>query len=931
VTSAQKAWDITVSGGDLAEYDGDVVFGFASDAVITDTSTAAKQFVVTNDTVTITLDNTKPSAATSAPTSTEGPTISSVEYSDGIPVVVSLASTNAVAGDTLELKLGGASFATPLTHTLTADDITAGTVSLTVAADSLGEDGTKLLTSVVTDQAGNVGTASSALTLTLDTTAPTALSAPTSSEGPLISATEYSDGVPVAVSLGNLTTGAALELFVDGTSAGTHTLTSSDKGSYSFTLANDSLGSDGAKAITVKATDAAGNTSAASEALALTLDTTAPTLSSLAINTPTTANTNANTLVYRATFSEVVTGVQSGDFVLTLTDTSGTDVTADKDVSIGTPVKVSDGVYDVTVSGSGTDLSNFNGNVTLGIKDGVSITDTAGNAFVKPTTTATYTIDNVAPSAASAAPSASTAGTTVNAAEHAAGFSVTASLAGTNAVKGDSIELKVGGASFSTPLKHTLTQANIDAGSYTFTLASSSLGSDGLKQLTSVVTDAAGNIGLASAAYAITLDGTAPTASAAPTATAANDGVINAVENNNGFEVKVSLVDTLAKTGDVVEILRGGSSFDVPLTKTLSDSDITAKSVTLTVAANTLGDDGSKSLTSTITDAAGNTSAQSSALTFTLNSGSAPKITYSAKQFYEKSSNDGAISNSITLSLTGATFAGDDDSTIPSTAYTVSNLPTGLTVKLVKTSDTTATLSLTGNAATHANANDVSNLTLALKSAAFDGTDASGVTNATVNNLSINFADLRTESANWMVQGNPAVGTSGDDIIYGAATSSTTDAVILPGDGADTIIIGNESNLGSTLIQITSVDHGPNYVVGFKGGQVEGGSGDQLDLSGIANLSDSLSTGLSLSSDFSDNNVFIFNSTSIKIADAAAAIAADSDVTAQQGFIVIKDVDNNGMTTVYHSTDLAGDGVETALVMLSGTTIGSLISDNLIV
>ena len=87
---------------------------------------------------------------------------------------VSLAGTGALAGNSVELLLGGASLAHVVTHTLTGGDITAGSVDLTVTSGDLGTDGTKTLTARVTDAAGNVGTAGGSLSITLDTAAPAA-------------------------------------------------------------------------------------------------------------------------------------------------------------------------------------------------------------------------------------------------------------------------------------------------------------------------------------------------------------------------------------------------------------------------------------------------------------------------------------------------------------------------------------------------------------------------------------------------------------------------------------------------------------------------------------------------------------------------------------------------------------------------------------
>src|SRR5207244_625502 len=76
------------------------------------------------------------------------------------------------AGDTVELKLGGGSLTHPVLHTITAGDVAAGSVQLTVTAGDLGADGSKSFTAVFADAAGNTST-TSALSITFDTTAPT--------------------------------------------------------------------------------------------------------------------------------------------------------------------------------------------------------------------------------------------------------------------------------------------------------------------------------------------------------------------------------------------------------------------------------------------------------------------------------------------------------------------------------------------------------------------------------------------------------------------------------------------------------------------------------------------------------------------------------------------------------------------------------------
>jgi hypothetical protein len=366
--------------------------------------------------------------------------------------------------------------------------------------------------------------------------------------------------------------------------------------------------------------------------------------------------------------------------------------------------------------------------------------------------------------------------------------------------------------------------------------------------------------------------------------------------------------------------------------------------VTLDIPADSLGEQGDKSLTALITDKADNTSSASTALEFSLDLGAAPKISYSAKQFYESLDNDGSVDNTLTISLSGATFAGAvGDILVKGSQYTVSNLPTEgtLNTRLVKASDTTLTLSLTGSASKNLNADDVSNLTITFKDSAFQGTSASAIQNVATADLKINFAsDTATSKVMIYEPGTP--GTTGDDIIYvksDADLVSQESAIVVAGDGSDTIDIslGTSTSNGSAEIQIAQLDHGPDYIVGFKAGANATG-GDVLNLDGIIsdNNTVSVKTGLSAAStDFgtSATNVFIFDSTTISIATAAEKIAGDADIAdGADGFIVIKDSSKGGLVSVYHSDDLGADGgTETLVAMLSGTTIGSLIAENLLI
>lgn len=119
-----------------------------------------------------------------------------------------------------------------------------------------------------------------------------------------------------------------------------------------------------------------------------TIDLTPPDFTSIARLTPTAQSTNADSLVFRATFSESVVNVNDADFTVT-----GTSATI-------SGISGSGSQYDITLSGG--DLATLDGTVGLSLAGGQNIADTAGNALTgsAPATSETYTLDNLAPTVA---------------------------------------------------------------------------------------------------------------------------------------------------------------------------------------------------------------------------------------------------------------------------------------------------------------------------------------------------------------------------------------------------------------------------------------------------------------------------------------------------------------------------------------------------
>jgi hypothetical protein len=116
------------------------------------------------------------------------------------------------------------------------------------------------------------------------------------------------------------------------------------------------------------------------------VDNTPPSLLSFTRQDPTGNPTNADTLVFRAIFSEEISNVHGTDFTVAGSTASVNDVSP-----------VSGSVYDLTVSGG--DLAYYSGVVGLSPAEGRNITDLAGNQLPAgtPTINEDYTLDNEAP------------------------------------------------------------------------------------------------------------------------------------------------------------------------------------------------------------------------------------------------------------------------------------------------------------------------------------------------------------------------------------------------------------------------------------------------------------------------------------------------------------------------------------------------------
>ncbi|MEM6777462.1 MAG: ELWxxDGT repeat protein, partial [Planctomycetota bacterium] len=183
----------------------------------------------------------------------------------------------------------------------------------------------------------------------------------------------------------------ASDFVVDGTTAGITNVTSVDARRYDITVSGGDLaGLNGTVGLNVSnannITDLAGNALTAGEPSTdetYSVDNTAPQVQSFTRQTPMVEVTGADSLVFRATFNEAVTNVDSGDFSVNGTTTA----------TVANVASAGATAYDITVSGG--DLADFNGVVGLDFAT-TDITDLAGNPFVaaEPSTDETFTVDN---------------------------------------------------------------------------------------------------------------------------------------------------------------------------------------------------------------------------------------------------------------------------------------------------------------------------------------------------------------------------------------------------------------------------------------------------------------------------------------------------------------------------------------------------------
>lgn len=307
--------------------------------------------------------------------------------------VGTLSSTDATPGDTFTYALvtgdgdtDNASFAI-VGNQLQAIDPSAMTA------------GSKSIRVQTTDAAGNTYVEQMSVTVTTNPTVTITSSASTLKAGETATLTFTFSETPSGFEDGDIT-------IAGGTLSGLTVDSGNDK-VYTATFTPDANAQSLSGSLSIAAgtfKNASDQDNLASNTLTISGDTLRPTITSIERQTPALETTNADTLVYRVTFSEAVTSLDTGDFSV-----SGSTATVTSVSQAGTG-----NAYDVTLSGG--DLADLNATVTLSLASGQNITDSAGNTLSNTTpgtNQVTYVVDNTAPSLNTAGSTPSDNATTV--------------------------------------------------------------------------------------------------------------------------------------------------------------------------------------------------------------------------------------------------------------------------------------------------------------------------------------------------------------------------------------------------------------------------------------------------------------------------------------------------------------------------------------
>ncbi|WP_414148391.1 Ig-like domain-containing protein [Erwinia sp. BNK-24-b] len=479
-------------------------------------------------------------------------------------ITVSGGSTGAEEGQLVTVTLSGQNYTT----TVAAD----GSWSLALPAGLLqaSPDGTYPLTVSLTDAAGNVGTAATAVTLVTVALQPT-INTPFVDN--YLNIAESQSDQTLSGTTGVTGAGQTVTVNLGGTD---YTATVDANGGWTLPVTAATLQAlgEGIQTVTVTAADAQGNTGVI--ATSVNVDFTAPTLAIAPV---------------------------AGDNIINAAESVGpVAITGTASASeAGQLVTVTfNGVnYQQTVQDDGSWTVNLPSSVTQGIADGaypvsVSLTDAAGNVT---TQALTVTVDASVASQPTIALDPVSGDSYINQAEAAQDLTLTGTT--TNVTEGQTVTVTLNSLTYT-----ALVQAD---GSWTATVPAADVSAlpDGAQTLTVAVADVAGNTGSASADFTVVAQAAdLPTITIDPVT---SDDTVNLDEAQN--DVQITGTSQSIAAGDNVTVTLNGATY-------IGTVDVDGNwTATVPAAAIQALSQGTNTVTASGNDVAGNTATASSDFT----------------------------------------------------------------------------------------------------------------------------------------------------------------------------------------------------------------------------------------------------------------------------------------------------------------------------
>lgn len=204
----------------------------------------------------------------------------------------------------------------------------------------------------------------------------------------------------------------------------------------------------------------------------------------------------------------------------------------------------------------------------------------------------------------------------------------------------------------------------------------------------------------------------------------------------------------------------------------------------------------------------------------------ASTLTYSKSQVVEAVSNDGTVTDSITLSLQGgAKFAGAAGAKLGA----VTKLPDGVIASLTKVNDTQALLTLSGKAKKHDAASSVNDVSISFKDADFVGSKAADIVGSNKTDFAILFRDnVPFAEVSGLLS---LAGTVLGDVVLNLTTATLSVAAqkqsLASGSLASVVMVDAAELVGGTLTYTGSAS-GDIYFASAQGDSIRGMAGNDV-------------------------------------------------------------------------------------------------------